>query len=139
MSQLKKSFRPEFLNRIDEIIVFHQLNRDQIQEIAKGMIRIVADRVRDLNIELVVEDSALTLIADEGFDPVYGARPLRRVIQSSIEDTVSERLLDGSIKSGGTVRIYEKDGKLEFESIASSSENKVQDMDEDSSAESSNE
>ena len=139
MSQLKKSFRPEFLNRIDEIIVFHQLNRDQIQEIAKGMIRIVADRVRDLNIELVVEDSALTLIADEGFDPVYGARPLRRVIQSSIEDTVSERLLDGSIKSGGTVRVYEKDGKLEFESIASSSENKVQDMDEDSSAESSNE
>lgn len=117
MNQLKKSFRPEFLNRIDEIIVFHQLDREQIQDIAKGMIKIVAERVRNLNIDLIVEESAITLIADEGFDPVYGARPLRRVIQSRIEDTISERLLDGSIKPGGSVRVYEKDGRLEFENI----------------------
>ena len=84
MNQLKKSFRPEFLNRIDEIIVFHQLDREQIQDIAKGMIKIVAERVRNLNIDLIVEESAITLIADEGFDPVYGARPLRRVIQSAL-------------------------------------------------------
>jgi ATP-dependent Clp protease ATP-binding subunit ClpC len=117
MSQLKKTFRPEFLNRVDEIIVFHQLDREQIKKIAGGMLETVAERVRGLNIELVVDDSALELVAKEGFDPVYGARPLRRVIQSKLEDAISEKLLEGSIKAGGTVRVYAKGEELMFENI----------------------
>jgi len=117
MNQLKKTFRPEFLNRVDEIIVFHQLDRENIKQIAKGMLETVKKRIQGLGIELEVEDSALELIASEGFDPVYGARPLRRVIQSKLEDAVAERMLDGSIKSGATVRVFAADGKLDFETV----------------------
>jgi len=117
MTQLKKTFRPEFLNRVDEIIVFHQLDREHIKAIARGMLETVKKRIQGLGIDLAVDDSALELIADEGFDPVYGARPLRRAIQSKLEDAVAERMLDGSIKSGGTVRVFAADGKLDFETI----------------------
>jgi ATP-dependent Clp protease ATP-binding subunit ClpC len=117
MNQLKKTFRPEFLNRVDEIIVFHQLDREHIRQIARGMLETVKKRVGTLGIELEVEDSAVELIADEGFDPVYGARQLRRVIQSKIEDVVAERMLEGKIRSGGKVRVFEADGKLDFENV----------------------
>ena len=100
MGELKKCFRPEFLNRVDDIIVFEQLNKDDIKEIARRMLKTLKNRVHDMGIELSFDDSAIEKIADEGFDPVYGARPLRRAIQSEIEDKLSEEMLDGRITSG---------------------------------------
>ena len=100
MGELKKCFRPEFLNRVDDIIVFEQLNKDDIKEIARRMLKTLRNRVHDMGIELDFDDSAIEKISDEGFDPVYGARPLRRAIQSQIEDKLSEEMLDGSVTSG---------------------------------------
>ncbi len=100
MKDLKNTFRPEFLNRIDDIIVFHQLSREDIKKIAGNMIKTVTDRLEGLGIELEVSEEALDRLAEEGFDPVYGARPLRRKIQSVIEDAAAEKMLDGSLKTG---------------------------------------
>jgi len=104
--EVKKIFRPEFINRIDDIIVFHQLDKEQVKDIAQIMIKEVTKRVKaSLNIKLDLTKAALDEIAEKGFDPLYGARPLRRVIQSEIEDLVAEAVLEGSIESGGTVRV----------------------------------
>ncbi|MCL2565681.1 MAG: ATP-dependent Clp protease ATP-binding subunit [Defluviitaleaceae bacterium] len=104
--EVKKMFRPEFINRIDDIIVFHQLDKDQVKDIAQIMIKEVTKRVKvSLDIKLDLTKAALDEIAEKGFDPTYGARPLRRVIQSKIEDLVAEAILDGSIESGSTIRI----------------------------------
>ena len=100
MGELKKSFRPEFLNRVDDIIVFEQLKKEDIKEIASRMLGVLQKRVADMNIGLTFDDSAVEHIADAGFDPVYGARPLRRAIQSQIEDKLSEKMLDGEITAG---------------------------------------
>jgi len=114
MSQLKQTFRPEFLNRIDEIIVFHQLSREEISTIARSMVAQVAERIKALGITLTATDAAIDLISDEGFDPVYGARPLRRTIQSKLEDSVAESMLEGSVSSGDSITADVKDGKLEI-------------------------
>ena len=96
MSELRREFRPELLNRIDDIIVFQQLSKEDIQEIARRMLRTLSKRVSEqMNVELTFSDEAITAIADAGFDPVYGARPLRRAIQTSIEDALSEQILEG--------------------------------------------
>ncbi len=100
MGELKKCFRPEFLNRVDDIIVFEQLKKDDIKEIAKRLLSTLTKRVAEMGIELDFDESAIEKIADEGFDPVYGARPLRRAIQSQIEDKLSEEMLEGKIKAG---------------------------------------
>lgn len=100
MGELKKCFRPEFLNRVDDIIVFEQLKKDDIREIAKRLLSKLSDRVAEMDIELTFDESAIEKIADEGFDPVYGARPLKRAIQSQIEDKLSEEMLEGKIKAG---------------------------------------
>ena len=100
MGELKKCFRPEFLNRVDDIIVFEQLKKDDIKEIARRMLKTLSDRIKDMDIELSFDDSTVEQIANEGFDPVYGARPLRRAIQSKIEDKLSEEMLEGRIKAG---------------------------------------
>ncbi|MBQ1703890.1 MAG: ATP-dependent Clp protease ATP-binding subunit, partial [Oscillospiraceae bacterium] len=105
MGDLRRTFKPEFLNRIDETIVFHQLTKDEIREIAGKMLNTVAERMRGLGIELSVTDAAIDKLADAGFDPVYGARPLRRAIQSKVEDTVAEEMLEGRITSGSKVTI----------------------------------
>lgn len=111
MEEVKKLFRPEFLNRIDDIIVFHSLDKDNVKEIAKIMLKEVVDRVKtNLNITLNVTDKAIEKIADEGYDPVYGARPLRRAIQSKIEDLFAEKLLDGDFKNNDDVTLdFEED------------------------------
>ena len=98
--QLKKTFRPEFLNRIDEIIVFSQLSKDDIKEIAGRLTASVCARLKTLGINMTVDESAKELLAEKGFDVSYGARPLKRAIQSMIEDKISEKMLDGSIKDG---------------------------------------
>jgi ATP-dependent Clp protease ATP-binding subunit ClpC len=115
MGDLRKTFKPEFLNRVDDIIVFHQLTRENIKEISYKMIEVVAARMADLEIYLSADDSAVSLLADKGFDPVYGARPLRRAIQSAIEDAAAEKILDGSLQKGAKVLATVKDGTVVLE------------------------
>ena len=112
MKDLKNTFRPEFLNRIDETVVFHQLTREEIRLIAEKMISSVSSRLTDMNVELKVSDAALDKLAEVGFDPVYGARPLRRTIQNLIEDAAAEKLLDGSLKNGSSVDAVVEDDKI---------------------------
>ncbi len=98
MGELKKSFRPEFLNRVDDIIVFRKLVKEDIKEIAKRMLSSLTKRVAAMGITIEFDENAVEKIADAGFDPVYGARPLRRAIQSKIEDKLSEEILEGKIQ-----------------------------------------
>jgi ATP-dependent Clp protease ATP-binding subunit ClpC len=112
MKDLKSTFRPEFLNRIDETIVFSQLSREDIRKIAGNMITIVSKRLEDVGIALCVSDEALDKLAIDGFDPIYGARPLRRTIQATIEDAAAEKLLDGSLKSGEKAEATVEEGKI---------------------------
>jgi ATP-dependent Clp protease ATP-binding subunit ClpC len=115
MAELKRTFRPEFLNRVDDTIVFHQLTSDDIKKIAGRMLEVITKRINSLGIDISFTDEVVAKIADEGFDPVYGARPLRRAIQSSIEDKLSEEMLEGKVKAGDKITAKLTDGKLAFE------------------------
>lgn len=115
MGELKNVFRPEFLNRVDDIIVFNKLKQDEIKQIASKMLDTLEKRLEKMNINISFTDSAVTAIADKGFDENYGARPLRRAIQSEIEDALSEQMLEGKIKDNSTVVCDCKDGKFTFE------------------------
>ncbi len=117
MDEVKKTFRPEFLNRVDEIIVFHPLEQEEIDAIAKLMMEGVKERLRERGIELEVEDEALRVISKSGYDLQYGARPLRRAIQRMVEDSLSEEILLGNIKLGDRVRAYSENGELKFTPI----------------------
>lgn len=112
MGELKKSFRPEFLNRIDEIIVFHSLEESHIAQIVSLMSDELAKRLREQEVEFSLTDKGKAFLAKEGFDPTYGARPLRRAIQKHIEDRLSEELLRGNIAKGDSLTIDEVDGEL---------------------------
>ena len=114
LGELKNAFKPEFLNRVDDIIVFTKLNRTEIEEIADKMLSGLKKRLENLNITLDFSGEVKALLAQKGFDDVYGARPLRREIQSSIEDALSEKILDRTIKNGDTVYCDVVDGKIEF-------------------------
>lgn len=115
MGELKKSFRPEFLNRIDEIIVFHSLDEKHIGEIVSLMAEELRKRLKEQEVDFVLTDAAKGFLAKEGYDPAFGARPLRRAIQKHIEDRLSEELLRGNITKGDTLTIDEKDGELVVE------------------------
>ena len=115
MGELKNTFRPEFLNRIDDIIVFNKLTQPEIKEIAAKMLDNLAKRIRQLDIDISFTDEAITAISDAGFDETYGARPLRRAITSKIEDAISEKILDGSVKKNTSVTCDFKDGEFVFE------------------------
>lgn len=110
MGELKKAFRPEFLNRVDDIIVFNKLNDHDIHEIALRMLATLKGRLEGLGIKIRFEDAAVDAVAKAGFDPVYGARPLRRAIRANIEDPLSERMLEGAVKAGVPV-VCGYDGK----------------------------
>ena len=112
MQELRRMFKPEFLNRIDDTIVFGQLTRDEIREIAANMLRNVSERIGTLGVELEVTDEAIDKLAELGFDPVYGARPLRRAIQAAIEDAAAEAMLEGSFGAGDKARAVVEDGKI---------------------------
>ncbi len=114
MPDLKKTFKPEFLNRLDEIIVFSQLEKSDIVEIAKRMLKTLQNRVKDMNITLEFTDEAINAIADAGFDKTYGARPLRRAIQSKIEDRLSELMLENKVTSDSTCKVDFVDGEFVF-------------------------
>ena len=113
MDEIRRIFKPEFLNRIDEIIVFHSLSRENIKEIVSIMFKKISDRaLEELNIKLKCTEEFVVHIAEKGFDEKYGARPLRRAIQNEVEDRMSEEILLGNIKSGDTVTVgYDKEHK----------------------------
>jgi ATP-dependent Clp protease ATP-binding subunit ClpC len=114
LTELKRIFRPEFMNRIDGTIVFHALNRDNIKEIVDLEIEKVCDRLSEYDMCLSLTEVAREYLAEKGYDPSLGARPLRRVIQSEVEDSLSEELLAGSLKEGNLVTVDVKDGQLVF-------------------------
>lgn len=115
MTELKKVFRPEFLNRVDDVIVFSKLTKDEINEIASKMLKNLSDRLLALDVSIGFTDAVVDKIADEGFDDAYGARPLRRAIVSNIEDKLSEKLLDGTIGDNRTIICDYKDGEFTFD------------------------
>jgi ATP-dependent Clp protease ATP-binding subunit ClpB len=114
LAEVKTHFRPEFVNRIDEIVVFHALSEKNIEEIAKIQMRGLESRLAKLDIRLDVTPEALAAIAKEGFDPVYGARPLKRAIQQEIENPLAKEILAGNFVAGDVVRVAEKNRKMVF-------------------------
>ncbi|MDW8148526.1 MAG: hypothetical protein RMJ48_19795 [Roseiflexaceae bacterium] len=102
---LKQLFRPEFLNRIDATIIFHALTNDEIRQITRLMLKRVQEQLKEHNLALEVTDEACDLLAKRGYDPAYGARPLRRIITNLIEDPLSEGVLEGRFRSGDTVLV----------------------------------
>lgn len=115
MGELRNTFRPEFLNRVDDIIVFQRLTKENIKEIASRLLAVLQKRVEDMGIEVTFSDEAVSKIADAGFDDVYGARPLKRAIQSRIEDALSEEMLKGNVKKGSKYICNVKDDKFVFD------------------------
>ena len=110
--ELKQYFRPEFLNRLDEIIVFRQLNRDEVKEIAEIMLREVFGRIGEKGITLTVSDAFKERLVEEGYNPAYGARPLRRAVMRLLEDSLAEEVLTGRIKDGDEAEVDVEDGKV---------------------------
>lgn len=110
--EMKDYFRPEFLNRIDEAIVFHALDREHLQEIVKLLTNDLIEQLAEQDIELRITSAALDIIADEGYDPEYGARPLSRAIQTNVEDMLSDEIISGGIKAGDKVTVGGSQGKL---------------------------
>ena len=116
LGELKNTFRPEFLNRVDDIIVFHKLTDGDIREIAVRMLDTLKKRLQNIGIDVAFTDEAVTAIAKAGYDPVYGARPLRRAIQSKLEDQISEQMLENKIQKGRKVTCDFKDDSFVFAS-----------------------
>ena len=115
MGELRNLFKPEFLNRVDDIIVFHKLTKEDTSEIAGKLLSILSGKLSDLGVEVEFTPAAVELVAEKGYDPAYGARPLRRVIQSSLEDVISERMLEGSISAGKKYRCDVDGGEFRIE------------------------
>ena len=116
MDEVKRIFKPEFLNRIDEIIVFHPLNKENMKEIVSIMLSVINKRaMQQMGIELDVDESGKEYLIDKGYDEKYGARPLRRAIQSLLEDSLAEKILDGTVKEGERVLVSKGENGLIFE------------------------
>jgi ATP-dependent Clp protease ATP-binding subunit ClpB len=114
MEALRQHFRPEFLNRVDEIIIFDRLSEDDLKHIVEIQLGRLTKRLAQQKITLELSDSAKQLIAREGYDPVYGARPLKRAIQKEILDPLSIDILEGKVREGQTIHVDAKNGALEF-------------------------
>jgi ATP-dependent Clp protease ATP-binding subunit ClpB len=111
---VKSSFRPEFVNRVDEIILFHRLRRKEMGAIVHIQMGRLAKLLEDRKIVLDLDDSAVKWLADKGYDPAYGARPLKRVIQKELQDPLAEKVLSGEIRDGATVKIGAGSDRLLF-------------------------
>jgi ATP-dependent Clp protease ATP-binding subunit ClpB len=111
MSVVRSAFRPEFLNRVDEIILFHRLKRDQMSRIVDIQLRRLAKLLEERKITLALDPAAREWLADKGYDPAYGARPLKRAIQKAVQDPLAELILSGAVKDGETVAISVAPGK----------------------------
>jgi ATP-dependent Clp protease ATP-binding subunit ClpC len=122
MGELKKVFRPEFLNRIDEVIVFHKLTKDEVKEIVELLLRHIRQSMADRELSLNLSDQAKDLLVDKGWDPAMGARPLRRAIQRYIEDPLADKVLSSSMEPGSTVEVDKaadgEDPEVKIEIIA---------------------
>ena len=116
---LREHFRPEFLNRIDEVIVFKSLTQEQLTAIVEIQLRILEKRLADRRVTLVVTDVARKLLAQKGWDPVYGARPLKRAIQRLVQDPLAMMLLEGKFSEGDTIQVDAKDGMFVFNKVSS--------------------
>jgi ATP-dependent Clp protease ATP-binding subunit ClpB len=114
METLRSTFKPEFLNRIDETVIFNSLGPDQIKEIVGIQMKILEDRLAANHMTLTLADEAKGLLADAGFDPVYGARPLKRAIQHMVQDPLATKILEGSLKEGDAIRAGVENGKIVF-------------------------
>jgi ATP-dependent Clp protease ATP-binding subunit ClpB len=114
MEVVSHHFRPEFINRIDEVVVFHPLIREQIRQICKIQIGNLEQRLRERDITLKVSDAALDFLGEAGFDPVYGARPLKRAIQQDLENALAQDILAGRVGSGDVVTADVRDGRIVF-------------------------
>ena len=121
LSELKKVFRPEFLNRIDDIIVFRPLNKEEICSIAKLMVKELEKRLELQNLTMHLTDEVYAYLADKGFDSVYGARPLRRAILNMLEDPISESILSGEYQDGDTIEVDMQDGAIKFQKTGNNS------------------
>ncbi len=117
INELKKEFRPEFLNRLDDIIVFTKLSKPEILKIAENMLKNLSSRTKEIDIDVHFDSSVAEMVAEVGFDPIYGARPLRRAIQSRVEDLLSEKILDQTIQKGDKVKVLVIDKNLEVVKI----------------------
>tara|TARA_A100001037_G_scaffold209154_1_gene187376 strand:- start:260 stop:718 length:459 start_codon:yes stop_codon:yes gene_type:complete len=114
MEMVAQHFRPEFLNRVDEVVVFHPLGPQHIRDVTDIQLRRLNDRLGDLDISLAPTDAALEHIAASGFDPVYGARPLKRAIQTLVENPLSKAILSGEFTNGDTIEVNVGEEKLTF-------------------------
>ncbi|MEM6986711.1 MAG: ATP-dependent chaperone ClpB, partial [Pseudomonadota bacterium] len=114
LHEVQGVFRPEFINRVDDLVVFHGLGRDALKSIAQLQVQVLVERLADQQIRLTIDDDALSYLAEAGFDPVYGARPLRRAIQLHLENALAERLLAGDFSSGDTVTVSAEESGLHF-------------------------
>jgi ATP-dependent Clp protease ATP-binding subunit ClpB len=114
MHVLREYFKPEFLNRIDDIVVFRQLEREQIAQIIDVQLEKLRRTLAERGITIVLDDTSKELLVKEGYDPVYGARPLKRAIQSLVQNPLAVKLLNGEIAGGQTIRVSGENGALEF-------------------------
>jgi ATP-dependent Clp protease ATP-binding subunit ClpB len=117
MEVVRVAFRPEFINRLDEIVVFHPLQRDQIRAIARIQIGYLQERLAEREMKLVVSDTALDHLGEAGFDPVYGARPLKRAIRVQLENPLAQEILAGRFGPGDGIDVAVRDGRLDFERV----------------------
>jgi ATP-dependent Clp protease ATP-binding subunit ClpB len=118
MGEVKTHFRPEFVNRIDEIVVFHALDEKNIASIAKVQLKYLEKRLREMEMDIVFTDAAVAELAKAGFDPVYGARPLKRAIQQQIENPLSKAILEGRFGPKDTIKVDAKAGVFTFDKKA---------------------
>jgi ATP-dependent Clp protease ATP-binding subunit ClpB len=117
MATLRQHFRPEFLNRIDEIVIFHALSKEHLEQIVDIQIRYLRQLLADRQLHLELTAATRTYLAEEGYDPAFGARPLKRVIQRQIQDPLALQLLQGGFREGDMVRVDARDGQLIFERV----------------------
>ena len=122
LEEAKRILKPEFVNRLDDLIVFHTLGRPELLQIVELEITKVLDRIKIKEIHLVLDDKAKELLIEKGYDPAYGARPMRRAVERYLEDPMAEEILRGSIKSGDTANVTAENGKLVFSVLESAKE-----------------
>jgi ATP-dependent Clp protease ATP-binding subunit ClpB len=115
LGEVKSYFRPEFINRIDEVVVFHALGESQIASIARIQLKALEARLAQMEMKLEISDAALAEIAKVGFDPIYGARPLKRAIQSELENSLARKILSGRFAARDTIRVDAENGVFRFE------------------------
>jgi ATP-dependent Clp protease ATP-binding subunit ClpB len=114
MDVVGQHFRPEFINRVDEMVVFHPLDREQIGQIAGIQLEFLRRRLQAHGFDMECSEAAVELLGEAGFDPVYGARPLKRAIQVEVENPLAQKILSGDYTAGDTIRIDVEDGRFRF-------------------------